>query len=113
MFRQISSDSGCNSCVLKAGGTYLSLDPKHPQTKKAHIIEDDSAKIILTNRHYQNDFDSVLTVLSIDQTLIDSLSNLPKAGSAPGNSGDAAFVVFMSNSTGVRKHRYGTWIFRQ
>ncbi|KAK0130297.1 hypothetical protein ONS96_000818 [Cadophora gregata f. sp. sojae] len=90
--------------VLKAGGAYLSLDPKHPKARRDLIIQDVSAKVVLTSSQYCGSFDSSgVTVLSIDQALLDDLPSLSGVESLPGKSTDAAFVVFTSGSTGIPK----------
>ncbi|KAH6703127.1 hypothetical protein BKA61DRAFT_740198 [Leptodontidium sp. MPI-SDFR-AT-0119] len=90
--------------VLKAGGAYLSLDPKHPKIRKDLIIRDASATVILTSAQYRDNFDMPgVTVLSVDQTLMDNLPSLPSVECCPGKSTNAAFVVFTSGSTGVPK----------
>jgi non-ribosomal peptide synthetase component F len=80
--------------VLKVGAAYVSLDPKHPQIRRDHIIQEVSAKIILTAPQYQNFFDSKFSIVIIDQALANRLSGLSHAAYSPGLPSNAAFVVF-------------------
>lgn len=85
--------------VLKAGAAYLSLDPKHPKSRKDHIIQDVAAKIILTTSTYSDDFESAThTAVVVDQALMVQLLNLDNSDSEAGGSGDAVFVVFSKSS---------------
>jgi len=81
--------------VLKAGGAYLSLDPKYPKSRRDLIIREVSARVVLTGIQYRDNFESLgLTVLGIDQSMIDSLDSRSSIERCPGKSTDAAFVVF-------------------
>ncbi|KAL3421676.1 hypothetical protein PVAG01_05832 [Phlyctema vagabunda] len=90
--------------VLKAGGAYLSLDPKHPLSRKEHIIRDVNAKVVITGKEYQNMFHaSQCTVIALDEKLMLALSESSLTSLELGTSSNAAFVVFTSGSTGVPK----------
>ena len=38
--------------ALKAGGTYIPLDPEHPDDRNQYIIEDTGSRIVLTKETY-------------------------------------------------------------
>ncbi|UCH93478.1 MAG: AMP-binding protein, partial [Candidatus Aminicenantes bacterium] len=83
--------------ILKAGGTYLPIDPKYPQERIAFMLKDSSARILLKD----NDFTP------------EAFNNRPKGTSSfgiwnsePGISsrGDQlAYVIYTSGSTGKPK----------
>lgn len=81
--------------VLKAGAAYVSLDPKHPMSRKYHIIRDVSAKVILTGTEHRDMFNlSMFSTVVVDEELQKQLPTLPKADYNPGSPTDVAFIVF-------------------
>jgi amino acid adenylation domain-containing protein len=98
--------------VLKAGKTYVPLDPENPPDRLTELLEDAQAGLILTNRRYWAVADAAATgpglpVLDADATdAADSSENLGLS-IAP----DAiAYMLYTSGSTGrpkgvVQKHR--------
>jgi amino acid adenylation domain-containing protein/non-ribosomal peptide synthase protein (TIGR01720 family) len=43
--------------IIKAGGAYLPLDPKHPRERLNYMLEDSGAEILLTHEHLLVNFD--------------------------------------------------------
>jgi len=91
--------------VLKAGGTYLPLDPEIPQNRIKYMIEDSRASLVLTDTESINrlPYLSSLRAIKID-------SNEPAACAAPPlpllpspPSTAAAYVIYTSGSTGKPK----------
>ncbi len=87
--------------VLKAGGTYLPLDPEYPPQRIEDMIEDSKAAIILTQEKF-------IQKISFKGKFIDvfvyncsgvEASNL----SYSNNSRDLAYVIYTSGSTGKPK----------
>jgi amino acid adenylation domain-containing protein len=91
--------------ILKAGCSYVPLNPRAPMTRANYILEECQAKIVLTltrliNR--DNIFFENYLYLCIDE--YESYSNMP--GSHPGKEavpGGWAYVIFTSGSTGKPK----------
>lgn len=107
--------------VLKAGGGYVPIDPNYPQDRIDYILNDISAKLVLTRRIYVKDQHKTvalatpdgqsigLSLFSFDFALIADLDesfylsssahNLPQySGSA-----DIAYVIYTSGTTGRPK----------
>ena len=97
--------------VLKAGGACVPLSPAHPVTRLKTIIDDlgdQCASIVLTSASNEHLFNGTKSTLSINSSLLSTLSTIgsssPTASSsrkpAPNN---AAFVITTSGSTGKPK----------
>ena len=96
--------------ILKAGGTYVPLDPHYPAERLNFLAADTGITSILTQRHlvsrWQN-ADLQLIVLDADHS---GLSNEPNFNIEPdGNlnlkqsSESSAYVIYTSGSTGTPK----------
>ncbi|MGA4844347.1 non-ribosomal peptide synthetase [Streptomyces sp. G45] len=74
--------------VLKAGGTYVPIDPDHPRTRVAHVLDDAEPVLNLTA-----------------DTLPADLSAYPgtRPRTAPVVTANAAYVIYTSGSTGRPK----------
>ena len=93
--------------VLMASGGIVPLDPAHPVTRHAEIIQDTQATILLCSPAHRDRYTSMIrTVIPIDSN---SLSQLPPPRStvaSPGihaTSKNTAYVIFTSGSTGRPK----------
>jgi len=98
--------------IMKAGGSYVPLDPKHPQSRLQELISDVSAKVILCSRsHYFKASEVAATALIIDQRVVEKLSStsgaMPTSLVTPDN---ACYCLFTSGTTGKPK---GTIITHQ
>ncbi|KAK1570243.1 non-ribosomal peptide synthetase [Colletotrichum navitas] len=92
--------------ILKAGGTMVPLDPAHPPERKAFIIQNIVANVVIASAANANMFASLVThVVIADSNLFIRLEELEVA---PFSSTDvqpynAATVLFTSGSTGEPK----------
>ena len=90
--------------VLKAGGTYVPLEPAHPSTRLAYIIEDAQLELVLTQQHLANRLATTTAplVLLDDESEVweESEESNPLQQAQPG---DLAYVIYTSGSTGQPK----------
>lgn len=88
--------------VLKAGGTYLPLDPALPEERIAYILENSGATILLTYDQFitQTKTLDVETINVQDQ----AIQQMPAANIAQLISREAiAYIIYTSGSTGLPK----------
>jgi amino acid adenylation domain-containing protein/non-ribosomal peptide synthase protein (TIGR01720 family) len=90
--------------VLKAGAAMVFLDPAHPPSRRAEIINQVKAKVVVASSQKSTLFaDSMLEVVAVDRAAVEALpahDSLPKTGVSPEN---LLYVIFTSGSTGQPK----------
>ncbi len=91
--------------ILKAGGSYVPLDPNYPKNRLLYMLEQIDIKILLTQSGINVNFPRQLHTVLLDTRLwwlSDSISiiDCPKTETAPEN---IAYVIFTSGSTGHPK----------
>ncbi|HVG07325.1 MAG TPA: amino acid adenylation domain-containing protein [Thermoanaerobaculia bacterium] len=72
--------------VLQAGGAYLPLDPAYPEERRAFMLADSGAHVVITTR-----------------ALLDDLSGPPLPLAGEGRGGGSAYLLYTSGSTGRPK----------
>ncbi|MFZ6009419.1 MAG: amino acid adenylation domain-containing protein [Bacteroidota bacterium] len=89
--------------ILKAGATYVPIDPEYPAERKLFFFHDTQLKLLLTSSEYMfslPDFDGAIVAMDIQMGEIESeganlgLTILPEQG---------AYVIYTSGSTGKPK----------
>jgi len=90
--------------VLKAGGAYLPLDPVYPEERLKLMVEDSSARFIITQKHLNLDIthDRITPVFldtDCEEIANESQAN-PISAAIPEN---LAYVIYTSGSTGKPK----------
>ncbi|MEH1848660.1 MAG: amino acid adenylation domain-containing protein [Nostoc sp.] len=95
--------------ILKAGSTYIPIDPNYPQERLAWMLEDSQTSILLSQQHLVESLPSHKTqVICLDshwekiagESLENPLCNL--------NSNHLAYVIYTSGSTGKPKGAMNT-----
>jgi natural product biosynthesis luciferase-like monooxygenase protein len=88
--------------VLKAGGSYVPLDPGFPSARIRHIVEDCEPKVILTQKELGIDFWEDTRIFLVDQFLAADSGGTanPASTLTPEN---LAYVIYTSGSTGRPK----------
>ena len=89
--------------ALKAGATYLPLDPQYPEQRLAFMLDDSGARVLLTERRRAGLPQGGATVLALEEARAgieaESAENLPPRVSAD----NLAYVIYTSGSTGRPK----------
>jgi len=90
--------------VLKAGGTYIPLDPNFPEDRLQYMLEDSEASIILTQESlYYKLHSQHLTVISVDEET-ESISQCSSNNISPDTDSESiAYIIYTSGSTGHPK----------
>ncbi len=90
--------------ILKAGGVFVPIDPKHSSEREKHIIDDSGIDLLITTTDYMFDFtDTDLTLCSVDVEFDHTEVQLDNTKLVEVNSGDLAYVIYTSGSTGHPK----------
>lgn len=86
--------------ILKAGGTYVPLDPSYPVERLRLILSDTRAAVLLTQKHLQPALPSTPAAV----VCLDALPPVPAiALPAPGSPDLLAYIVYTSGSSGQPK----------
>jgi amino acid adenylation domain-containing protein/non-ribosomal peptide synthase protein (TIGR01720 family) len=90
--------------ILKAGGTYVPLDPSYPRERFQYTLQDSAVPILLTQEKLLHNFsDTDLQIICLDsdwETICGNYEENPPNRVLPENS---AYVIYTSGSTGVPK----------
>ncbi|UVM20188.1 non-ribosomal peptide synthase/polyketide synthase [Pseudomonas wadenswilerensis] len=85
--------------VLKAGGTYVPLDPDYPRERLSYMLEDSQAQVLLTQAGVLEAWpDDIVTVLVEDDARYPDTPPTPRATAQ-----NLAYVIYTSGSTGQPK----------
>ncbi len=87
--------------VLKAGGGYVSIDPRFPRERQLFMLEDSGAAVLLVQPHLGTDLpESGVPALPLEVTEIPRRAVPPASGAGPEN---LAYLIYTSGSTGKPK----------
>src|SRR6185437_4107971 len=56
--------------ILKSGAAYIPLDPEYPKDRIEFMLEDSSAKVLLTSKKYASHFQSQAAEILIEDALV-------------------------------------------
>jgi amino acid adenylation domain-containing protein len=89
--------------ILKSGAAYVPVDAAYPKTRKSFILEDTSAKLLVTQSDHIFDLDYYSgSIFAIDVQL-DGLETSSSTPESINKSTDLAYVMYTSGSTGTPK----------
>ncbi|WP_338076707.1 amino acid adenylation domain-containing protein [Chitinophaga solisilvae] len=89
--------------IMKAGGAYVPVDPRFPADRVSYILEDSSAKIIVSSEASRGVLPADMQVISMDgdrELLAQYPATAPAVVTSPQ---DVAYVIYTSGSTGKPK----------
>jgi len=89
--------------ILKSGAAYVPLDPEYPKDRIEFMLEDSSAKVLLTAKKYKGHFDSNAHELLIEDVLKKLSGYTPEEPEININGDNLAYVLYTSGSTGKPK----------
>jgi non-ribosomal peptide synthetase component F len=93
----------CLLAIMKCGAAYLPLDPEYPKERIEFMLDDSSAKILLTSEKYKARFQSHVTELLTEDAWIKlgEYDTEPPGIDLRGD--DLAYILYTSGSTGKPK----------
>jgi amino acid adenylation domain-containing protein len=88
--------------ILKAGGTYVPVDPDYPAERIEFMLADAAAPVLLTQSHLAARLPKAgaATVLYLDTDITEGTSTRPPCAAGPD---DLAYMIYTSGSTGKPK----------
>ncbi|VXC07543.1 Amino acid adenylation (fragment) [Vreelandella titanicae] len=89
--------------ILKAGGSYVPLDPDYPAERLAYMVEDSSIELLLTQQYLREALPLTegLSVIELDQLDVTHYSSTNPEVALHGE--HLAYVIYTSGSTGRPK----------
>jgi len=89
--------------ILKSGAAYVPLDPEYPKDRIEFMLEDSSAKLLLTSKKYKGHFHSGSTEMLIEDAMQKSEGYSAAEPNAAINGESLAYILYTSGSTGKPK----------
>ncbi|MCP4149894.1 MAG: amino acid adenylation domain-containing protein, partial [bacterium] len=95
--------------VLKAGGTYVPVDPEYPLLRRQYMLQDSDAKILLTKKIYLEEKEiqeslKEIEIISVDDKgIYDEIDAGTTEAGKTSTPTDLAYIIYTSGSTGQPK----------
>lgn len=88
--------------ILKIGATYMPIEPEYPADRVAFMVENSSAKLIITTELLKENLTDKNNILLIDSVKFDK-SEITDNVNVSRNSNSLAYIMYTSGTTGVPK----------
>ncbi|SDN01139.1 amino acid adenylation domain-containing protein [Daejeonella rubra] len=89
--------------IMKSGAAYVPLDPAYPKKQIGYMLNDSSAKLLLTSKNYQNKFAGDVREI-IMEDIREEISGFSTADpSVEVNGSDLVYLIYTSGSSGKPK----------
>jgi amino acid adenylation domain-containing protein len=89
--------------ILKAGGTYLPIDPDYPQARIQHILDDSQAEIIITQATLRDKLQTKAQIIDLDRDEVEIVSQEDSNLENINTGNHLAYIIYTSGSTGKPK----------
>lgn len=89
--------------IIKAGGTYLPIDPDYPEARKDHYLSKSKAKVLITVSNYLLDVTFFTGQLFLIDAQLSDLTESKENLQIINSTDDIAYIIFTSGSTGDPK----------
>ncbi|KAG6977812.1 Nonribosomal peptide synthetase 2, partial [Fusarium oxysporum f. sp. conglutinans] len=89
--------------ILKAGCSFVALDPSAPRARKEFIIEDSKAPCLLTRCSKDLDFETKTTVMEIETQVLNDVSEEHVVFYPNTSPSDTCYCLYTSGTTGTPK----------
>lgn len=94
----------CLLAIMKAGATYLPLDPDFPDDRLNYMLEDSAATLLLTQSELKSKFNNIKIPTKLVDKKIDELADSNEIPSTVSIAMDSfAYILYTSGSTGKPK----------
>ncbi|HEU0013522.1 MAG TPA: non-ribosomal peptide synthetase, partial [Longimicrobium sp.] len=95
--------AACALAVVKAGGAFVPLDPAHPRDRRAWLMADSGASLLVATRDLADGLPEAPRVLVLDEAEDRIAAASPASPEVEVPLEAAAYVVYTSGSTGTPK----------
>ena len=89
--------------VLKAGGSYLPLDPAYPSERLAFMLADSQARVLLTQRNLSEHLSEDVHRICLDTDWVELAEESEESPLCESTAENLAYVIYTSGSTGRPK----------
>ncbi len=89
--------------ILKAGGAYVPVDPAYPEARRAFMLEDAKAPVVLTQERFAAELPAGVEVVCLDRDAAGIGAESPERFPGQAIPDNLAYVIYTSGSTGRPK----------